>query len=407
MNLEEFRASLSDKDLIGIDSEFTYSTRKLIEAFGACAAHLNKWWVMTSVDWSCPACSRKKSEIVRLNKYNFLICHLHEHHDHMKEVVKSLFEKFSTSRDRVVANELSERFAIKTAFSLSAYDNTVICFDCNKADADAKKLIGAHKYFSFSPDEIKAFIKTTPNREHQIDEVTAVDVWRRVEPTFRTRMEMAERFARIAAEKMDWYQPSTRTARDTARIAKHFFELNGLLDIDQHEPERLLYNTTPFKGENKSWRTTDSLLIRKIPSDNEISHLAATRGNYWRKYDSNWSCPCCDRSKIHCVRPSKKNPWVLEIKTVPLFIERDSSVDYRPDPMCADCIDTAINLGREVQNEGGSVLKFASSVITLQELSSIVIARPHSRHLFKNSLIDQLMPVFLARADQIEILETN
>lgn len=55
MNVEEFRASLSDKDLDGIDSEFTHSTRQLIEAFGARGAHLNKWWVMTPVDWSCPA----------------------------------------------------------------------------------------------------------------------------------------------------------------------------------------------------------------------------------------------------------------------------------------------------------------------------------------------------------------
>ncbi|WP_050560177.1 MULTISPECIES: hypothetical protein [Acinetobacter] len=59
-----------------------------------------------------------------------------------------------TQKDHIVADELSEKFAIKTAFSLSAYDNTAVCFDYNKVDADVKKIVKAHKYFSFSPREI-------------------------------------------------------------------------------------------------------------------------------------------------------------------------------------------------------------------------------------------------------------
>lgn len=151
MNEEEFRSSLFDRDLDGLGSEFTYTTRMLVNSFKADGAHLNKWWVMTPINWSCPCCKRAKSEIVRLNKNNFLTRQLHEHHDHMEQIVKSLFEKFSTQRNQVVADKLSEKFAVKTAFSLSAYDNTVICFDCNKADTDAKKIVGANKYFSFSP----------------------------------------------------------------------------------------------------------------------------------------------------------------------------------------------------------------------------------------------------------------
>lgn len=91
MEWEEFKLSISNIDLNGIDSEYTFSTRNLVAHFKAQGAHLNKWWVMTPVDWICPCCKRRKSEIVRLNKHNYLTCQLHEHHDHMKEVVKSIF----------------------------------------------------------------------------------------------------------------------------------------------------------------------------------------------------------------------------------------------------------------------------------------------------------------------------
>ncbi len=65
MILNEFRESLKDRDLKGLDSEFTYSTRRLVALFNAEGAHLNRWWVMTSVEWFCPCCKRTKGQIVR------------------------------------------------------------------------------------------------------------------------------------------------------------------------------------------------------------------------------------------------------------------------------------------------------------------------------------------------------
>lgn len=407
MTKDELLASLHDRDLQGLDSEFTYSTRQLVQSFDADGAHLNKWWVMTPVEWACPCCKRKKAEIVRLNRNNYLICQLHEHHDHMKEVVKYLFEEFSTKRDKVVADELSEKFAIKTAFSLSAYDNTVVCFDCNKADSDAKKAVGAHRYFSFSPKEISEFILVCPNVEHKIEYKAVKDVWSRVQPVFEMRLEMARRFAYIAAEKNDWYQPSDRTARQIERTAKYYFELNGLLEVDKYEPERLLYNTEPFKGAHDAWRTKLHRQINIRPTEKELSHLEATRGKYWKRYDDKWTCPCCNRTKYECVRPSKRNSWVLEIKSAALFVMIKNEVDYRPDPICLDCLDSAISLGREVLKESGAIIEFPSAVVSLTELSRFVLARPHSKHTYRNRYIDGLMPELVNRARYIEAEENR
>ncbi|EDR8672809.1 hypothetical protein ACEOGG_001220 [Salmonella enterica] len=397
MEWEEFKLSLAQKDFIGIDSEFTLSTRRLVSNFNADGAHLNKWWVMTSVDWECPCCKRKKSEIVRLNKNNYLTCQLHEHHDHMKDVVKSLFVEFSTRKQTIVADELSERFAIKAAFSLSAYDNTVICFDCNKADADAKRLISCHKFFSFSPKEISEFIIVSPNHEHQIDEQAAKAVWERVEPVFSLRMNLAKQFAKIAAEKQDWYQPSASTAKQIERTAQRLFGTNGLYEFEKYWPETLLYNTEPFKGAKNSWRTKKNPIAKGSPSANDIAHLSATRGTYWQRYDEKWTCPCCQRSKMNCVRASKKNPWVLEIKKVPLFHEKGNRFDPPDIAMCQDCVDSAINLGREVSHATSTKIEFPSSAITLEELSRIVIPRHHSMHAYRNDLVEQLLPAIIKR----------
>mgnify|MGYP003606805984 CR=1 FL=1 len=397
MTLDEFRNSLSERDLKGLDSEFTLSTRKLVTLFNADGAHLNRWWVLTPVEWTCPCCRRLKSQIVRLNKNNYLTCQLHEHHDHMVEVVKTLFEKYCTAKKQQVADELSERFAIKSAFSLSAYDKTIICFDCNKADADAKKIIKTHKFFSFSPKEISEFVVASPNKEHQINEEIAKNVWERVQPIFHLRMEMAEKFAKIASEKNDWYQPSEETSTQIERRSKLLFKNNNLLEIDKYEPEKILYNTDHFKGPNNSWRFKDNPLVTKRPSINELSYLIATKGKYWERYDESWKCPGCFRKKYECVRPSNKSKWVLEIKSAPLFFDEILDVNNQAEPMCIDCMNTAIELGREVIKQTGEYFEFPSSAVTLEELRQIVIPRPHSKHLFRNEIINQIIPSMTSR----------
>lgn len=170
-----------------------------------------------------------------------------------------------------------------------------------------------------------------------------------------------------------------------------------MLEFDQCWPESLLYNTEVFKGKTNSWRMKKRSVAKREPTLNEISHLSSTRGKYWNRYDERWVCPCCERIKIECVRASKKNPWVLEIKKVPLFNSEKKAVDYESSPMCADCIDSVIHLGREALILAGSDAVFPSSVITLQELSSIILPRPYSRHALRNDLIDNMLPSIIER----------
>ena len=65
--------------------------------------------------------------------------------------------------------------------------------------------------------------------------------------------------------------------------------------------------------------------------------------------------------------------------------------------MCIDCMNTAIELGREVIKQTGECFDFPSSAVTLGELRQVVIPRPHSKHLFKNQIIDQIIPSMVSR----------
>lgn len=110
----------------------------------------------------------------------------------------------------------------------------------------------------------------------------------------------------------------------------------------------MLYNTVPFKGNGSSWRLKENPILKKNPSANQLAHLIATRGKYWNRYEDNWFCPCCLRSKYDCVRPSKKNSWIFEVKTASLFSLEEMDFNSNPAAMCVDCVDMALNLGREI-----------------------------------------------------------
>lgn len=303
-SLEELKNFFEEGRNPWFDAEFSPQTLKIVENLGAKGAFLNKWWVMTPMDWKCPACKRSKPQIAKLDSREYASCKLEEHHDHMKDIVRRLFEEISSSRDNVVATELAERFAIRTSFAISAYDNTVICADCNKADGIAKLKAKIHSDFSFSPDEIGCFIKPSSNKAHEIDVGIAKDIWQKGLNTFEKRMQLAKYIAELAASDSHWYQPSSSTAKQVKDTANYRFNLCGLKDLS-YEPERLLYNTTPFKGNHSSWRLNSRPPTEGIPTCGQIDHLSRTRGRCWNRYEDKWQCPCCERIKHGCLQPSK------------------------------------------------------------------------------------------------------
>ncbi|TDO97201.1 hypothetical protein [Marinomonas balearica] len=403
-NISELYDFFDAEQVRQIDAEFSHQTKQIIDSLGAKKAHLNKWWVMTPMDWKCPSCCRPKPDIAKLDHHNYASCHLHEHHDHMQDIVKDLFAQSSANRTDVIADNLSERFAIRTAFAISAYDNTVICADCNKADGDAKKLVGADRNFSFSPGEISEFIITTPNQEHKIDKDKGSEIWHQNKHTFEQRMELAKSIANLAANDTHWYKPSHMTAKQVKRQAKFWLSHLGLDELDtSQEAHKLLYDTTPFKGEASSWRTKNKPQSKASPSVGDALHLSKVRGHFWNKFDEDWICPCCGRNKFNSIQKSKSKSWVFEVKEIYSFNER--SEEYCDIiQVCNECYKTSYHLGKEassfVQSLDASFdfsRSYNQSLVSISEIKKIIQPRPHSSHLIDNSMADELVDLAINR----------
>lgn len=110
-------------------------------------------------DWICPGCARDKINIARLDKNGNLFCSIHNHHDHLFELIAEKTGVTDAYSSRRV------NFAIKT---MCRFKDEHICMDCNLADAYMKRVVGAPKNFSFSPREIYDVVCPGPNQAHYI-----------------------------------------------------------------------------------------------------------------------------------------------------------------------------------------------------------------------------------------------
>lgn len=79
---------------------------------------------------------------------------LHEHHDHVT--------------DECVENNIGR------------FHNAIICDMCNSADGAAVRKLKITNNFSFSPEEIRQFIVSTPHATHKIDFNKALEIYQSV-----------------------------------------------------------------------------------------------------------------------------------------------------------------------------------------------------------------------------------
>ena len=125
-------------------------------------AHGFDTWGRIPRDWLCPACKRSKFEILRWTRRRFRrsvgrcepymgwLAVLHLHHDH--------------------------------GF-LPRFEETLICDQCNMADASAKRQLRLRPHFSFAPSEISRFITASPHGPHRIDYDEASTIFQYLEAT--------------------------------------------------------------------------------------------------------------------------------------------------------------------------------------------------------------------------------
>jgi hypothetical protein len=358
----------------GLDGETSLQTQQIAQALGAVRFALNRWWVVTPPEWTCSVCRRPKREIARLNRRGALMGELHAHHDHMREYVAHRFAMASANRGEIVADARATEFIKRAAPFACAFDETVICADCNAADARAKDLVSAHPDFTFAPAEIAQFVIAAPNREHAIDASLARALWRQIQPVFEIRLRFVNRLAALAADNQHWFQPTEWADHPEAIAAvaetrlKHAGYPGSLgAYIDDARSVR-----TPAP-DLSAWRRRPPE-IPIVPTPGQVAHTArVTHVRQWCCVTDDWVCPGCGRGKVAIVGPSANHPWAFVIAD--RWFHDEAQIRIRS-VCCNDCHLAILDLAKEAGVEGYRV--------DLQDLRDIVIPTPHARHAFRD-----------------------
>jgi rubredoxin len=385
--LQNLKAAVENGKCQGIDGHFSPLTRRLVAKFNASGVDMTDFWIRTPQHWSCIGCGRKKEEIVRLNNRGQLICRLVEHHDHMKDLLLERFRQISAGQDKVVADEQAEDFAKRSAPMVSSYDNTVLCDDCNAADAKAKKYVGTHPRFSYSANEINQFVMAKPNLPHDINIPIAKRIWEENKDTFDLRLRIVDRIAQIAATNTHWYQSVHWNYRPD-----HIISASGSIINEFGVDYSYAYNL--LRGENKqpqkdisSWRRKQ-ITISRPPTEGEINHAAQVNSApFWRRVDADWECQVCHRNKRQTVRLNNKKEWCFSTSEKTY---RDSSARSGKQKLtlCHDCEIVAHGLAKEALSITGEVSSSLCSLVEPEDIASVIIPRPHSRHEIRNDEAD-------------------
>nr|WP_295107538.1 hypothetical protein [uncultured Caulobacter sp.] len=314
-----------DDALPWLDGGWSRQTRGLVEAHRATGLDLNRNWAEVPRSWQCPCCQRTKAQIVRLSEHGVLLCHLEWHHDHLRDYGKAVLRH----RNSLPENS-EERYGIMSALEATKdfcerFFTTLVCKDCNLAEGEAKRLLAdAPRDFSFSPAEIKRFIRPRPNQPHRIDEETAIAVWQEV----RTDVEDRIAFVAVLAERVAQGRHRRQSMRSGYSRVRSPLEIAIALAAPDWD-FGAIYSAAGVLSERSVRRDGQGSAGGKRrakpscsrPTQAEVDAFAASQhpGSPWLIVRPDWRCPVCDRDRQAVLRKSNKGRWTGKLQAYAVF----------------------------------------------------------------------------------------
>lgn len=377
-------------EITSLDGVGTELSTRIRAHHGLSDFEMNSNWICSPQDWICPCCERSKFQISRAGKKGQILAKLVVHHDHMGEAMEeafhSAFERAGTNAAQVDGLRLVEH--IKGAFA--AYEEVLICEDCNNADTEAKKQVAAPSYFSFSPGQIRQFISGRDHQPHVVDAGKAELIWREARPAYELRMKLIYQIAHAAATDAHWYEPHPRRTNAIPLLGQRS-ELGDSAIREWVSTTALIDELGPktrVSAANLSrWRTVPQRLGKPLPG-NYLAMLRSSedRGNAWDSTPETWHCPVCERRKHETVYVGDKGKMSFYQKS---NAGRGLWADAKR--ICNQCDSVLMSLKREAVDLAGIPRADSYSLVSPSELANIITARPHSPHLIDAEQADALM----------------
>jgi len=164
----------------------------------------NKLYQELLADWNCPSCNRSKIDIVRTLGSGEQIGSAVEHHDHLCDYPNATMrELHGADWVKKIPQGLGEHLNRIEAFT-KGFTKKVICEDCNNAETEAKKIVNADCFFSFSPFEIRSFLQIEKHRVHKIKHQEAINVFSKALLNFQLRLKLAQELFNRASDGEYW-----------------------------------------------------------------------------------------------------------------------------------------------------------------------------------------------------------
>lgn len=191
-------------------------------------------------------------------------------------------------------------------------------------------------YFSFSPQEIRAFIRISANTPHSIDRHRALEIWQQQKLDVETRKSFVSDLIERVAEGLfrrertgSELRASNLWLRSDLLLSKAFSEAMILRPERRwsHSSHRdFLIRSTLNEGASTNGSKKGA---RKggLLSDEEYATLNVEFSNTskpWKTAPENWCCACCARSKREICRKSNAGKWTARIfRHIEYLVETD------------------------------------------------------------------------------------
>jgi rubredoxin len=368
-------------------------SKRISEHHGIDIFEMNSNWACSPQDWVCPCCQRNKFQISRPGSKGQILAKLVIHHDHMGEALRAAFLKAFREAETDTAQIDGSRLVDRMGNAFAAYQEVLLCEDCNNADAKAKNLLGAPAFFSFSVSQIKAFVRSFDHRSHEIDAVKARQMWDSAKAAYELRMRLIADVAQAAATDNHWFEAHPRGSH----AIPVFGERKGFSGdpiIEQWVSSESLAvalgrNTSVTTPNLSRWRTEKASGAKALP----INFLAILcshqhQARAWEALPADWCCPICKRSKQDTVEVGVGGKLGINHKGGP---GRGGWVSVHR--FCNHCFSVFSALKREVTQILGVAAESydAHAIVSPVDIAEIIIPRANSPHVVKNDLAKQLV----------------
>ncbi len=359
---------------------------------------MNAHWIGSSQAWICPCCGRSKFHISRVGKKNQILAKLVVHHDHMGEALKAAFHAAFAEAGTLDAQIEGKRLVERIGSAFAAYEEVLICEDCNNADTEAKKQVEAPSFFSFSIGQIRSFIQSSAHRPHEVEAGAAHQRWKEARPAYELRMELIRTVARAAATDTHWYEPYDRKMQPVPTLGNghrtgdttilRWISIESLCKALGPQQKAAPRNLT-------RWRTTEPKQGRPLPA-NFLAMLQSDedRARRWEQVADDWSCPVCRRTKQEVLYMGDEGKVSFLIST-----NHGRGAWAGAPQICNHCNSTLMSLKTEISELIGHRPRDSYAFVSPNELAGIIRPRPHTPHTIRTPEAAELVAIIVNRLE--------